>query len=202
MVLADCCKSGRCGGLFRRFAFCRGSASEQASIDQNFHLIHGIVRRTADSHRPVFGRFPVPSLGVFLKRSLRIHGAQKFRWFLAVFLKNPEEKGRDALCSLIEINCSAESFECIGKGGIAIASMRVGFPASEENVVAERYGAGELCKRILIHQRGADFRQVALLKTGVTVKKMFRQNDLNNGVSQKFQPLIIRQLIQPLLIGE
>ncbi len=93
-----------------------------------------------------------------------------------------------------------QRLESVGKQGVAIAAPLQFLAAAQPDVFVEFQVPGDGRQGLLLDQLRADARQLALLGSGIPPEAFLGYAQLQHGVAQKFQPLVI--VVSVLLIGE
>ena len=137
-------------------------------------------------------RFYAHRLNEFLELSLGI-GVQR------AAIQGFEIFGEESLGKLvrgvgarIEVDGPCDGFEGIGQGGFAIpAAVRL-FTSSHVQVGTESNAAGDAGERLGGNELGTCLGQRTLVGLGQALKEQMRQGELQHGVAEEFEALVVR----------
>ena len=94
----------------------------------------------------------------------------------------------------VEIDRAEQRFERVGENGLAPVTAGLAFPAAEYQVFADlefRRNGGE---RRVLDERRSQPAQVALVRLRSQTEQRFRDNEIEYGVAQEFEALVIAPL--------
>lgn len=103
--------------------------------------------------------------------------------------------------SAVQEDCGQKGFHRIGQNGGTAASAAGIFPFAQFQIIPQIQGLGHQHQAVFADQIGANAGEIPLWEVGERAVEVFRHNHSENGVSQKFQPLVAADAAQVVLIG-
>ncbi len=94
----------------------------------------------------------------------------------------------------IQIHGADEGLEGIGKGAGAVAAAVGFFAAAHHEVAAEAEALGQEAEAVARDDAGADLGQVAFGKAGELIEEVLGEDELEDGVAEEFEPLVIEMV--------
>ena len=92
----------------------------------------------------------------------------------------------------VQKNRTEQGLECVRQRGRALAPAAGFFAVAENQVRAQAESPGMLGQRAAVDQFGAALGQRSFIERGKFFVKLVSQDELQHGVAEKFQPLVVR----------
>ena len=116
-----------------------------------------------------------------------------------------QHQGVDQLPGLanasVQIDGSQQRLHRIGLDGGAGPAAAVVLPLAQAEIAAQIQALGHFHQAVLTHQGRPDAGQVPFRQVWTGAVKMVRHHQAQDGVSQKFQPLVAVGVTSPVLVG-
>ena len=124
-----------------------------------------------------------PALGVVVGRV----DFEVFEKFASLGEDDPADRDEIA----IEIHGSNQGLEGIGQRAGPVPTAVGFFAAAHHEIAAEGEPVGQDAQAVARNDAGADFCEVALAELREQIEEIFGEDELENGVAEKFKPLIV-----------
>src|SRR5712692_10030462 len=125
----------------------------------------------------------------------RVDVDRLFRELLKIAPRLCKNKFSRLLQIAVEVNCADQRFEGVGQGRCSGATAACFFAASHQKESSQVQSRGVFFQRFLRNQSRPQFRQLPFRLVAEMPKKMFGDNELKNGVAQKFKTLIVEMML-------
>ena len=155
---------------------------------------HPVVVRPGGGNHVIFRRFGRARLQQFLQLALRIFDDRQHVQFAEGRAKFAQNEFARRLKSAVQKNRAEQRFKRVRQRGRAFAPAVHFLAAAQNQMRAEAEGAGVFGQRAAVDEFCARLGQRTFIERGKFLVKLLRQDELQHGVAEKFQPLIVRGL--------
>src|SRR5437763_12259653 len=114
--------------------------------------------------------------------------------FFKIGARLDENKFFRRLKAAVEINSANQRFECIGQCRCSLAPATGFFPPSHQKIPSQIERGGVHLQCFTRYQPRTQFRQLSFGLDAKMAKKILGDNELEDGVTEKFQALIIKMI--------
>src|SRR5262249_49168043 len=135
------------------------------------------------------------ALQQLLEMSLRIDIDRFFGELSEVLSRLRQNKFFRVLQTAVEVNRADQCFEGVGQRGNAGAPSACFLAATHQQEFSSREGGGVGFERVARNQAGTQFGELPLRLIAEMSEKIFSDDELENCVAQKFQPLVIKMAL-------
>ena len=122
------------------------------------------------------------------------------------FARFRQDDAADGYEVTVEIHGADERLEGVGQGAGAFASSVCLLAAAHHQVASDAEALGEDAEAVAGDDAGTDFGQVAFAEVGKLIEEMLGENELEDGVSEEFEALVVEvmalRLVAEAGVGE